>query len=159
MTTVEHRFDARGYHVRENASVLPGTPGVPWWAAVLVAFVPTAIGFVIDLGGTGELSAIGWSLTIGGLALATLAVRRHALFTAVVQPPLVVMAGLIAGFVIAGLRGVLNLALNLVNTFPLMVTATAVCLVLGLIRLLAQPLRFSAADRHAMAATRSANHR
>ena len=126
--------------------MLPDRPGVLWWVAVLVALVPTALGFAIDLARANTVGVIAWTLTVVGILLAAAAVRRHALFTAMVQPPLVVAGGLIVGYIAATLfgainGGVLNLGLKLVSTFPLMVAATVVGLLAGLYRIYAQPLR------------------
>ncbi len=126
---------------RAEASVLTTARGVPWWAAVLIAVVPTVAGLVIDLAGAG---AIGWTariLTVLGAVLAVLAVRRDSLFTPMVMPPLVVALSLVVSYLVTTNSGVLNLGLKLVNTFPLMLTATATALVLGMIRIIAQPLR------------------
>ncbi len=126
--------------------MLAARPGVAWWVAVLIAFVPTVIGVVVDLSVNNDIGVIAWVLTLLGVTLAALAVRRHALFTVMVQPPLVVLAALVIGYVIATLTGgitggVLNLGLKLVGTFPLMLVATAVAAILGVVRLVAQPLR------------------
>ncbi|WP_157970696.1 DUF6542 domain-containing protein [Nakamurella deserti] len=141
MSTHHRDPDPRGY-----ASMLAARPGVAWWVAVLIAFVPTVIGVVVDLSVNNDIGVIAWVLTLLGVTLAALAVRRHALFTVMVQPPLVVLAALVIGYVIATLTGgitggVLNLGLKLVGTFPLMLVATAVAAILGVVRLVAQPLR------------------
>jgi uncharacterized membrane protein len=140
--STQHRVpDPRGY-----ASVMAGRSGMVWWVAVLVAFLPTLLGFTLDLSISNTIGVFAWVLTLLGVILAALAVRRHALFTVMVQPPLVVLMALIVGYVIATLTGstaggVLNLGLKLVGTFPLMLTATVVAVLLGVIRLVAQPLR------------------
>lgn len=126
--------------------MLPSRPGVPWWVAVLIAAAPTALGFALDLSLNNRVGVIAWAFTLLGVIAASLLVRRHALYTVMVQPPLVVVAGLIVGYIIGYVTGgitggVLNLGLKLVSTFPLMLTATVVALVLGLVRLFAQPLR------------------
>lgn len=141
MTTAPAADDPRGL-----ASVLPARPGVPWWVAVLVALIPTVLGFAIDLARVNTVGVIAWVLTLAGVLGAAALVRRHALFTAMVQPPLVVAGGLIFGFLAAYVfgavgGGVLQLGLKLVSTFPLMLAATAVGLLAGLYRLYTQPLR------------------
>ncbi len=146
--------DPRGY-----ASALPGRPGVVWWVAVLIAVVPTLLGFVLDLSLNNAIGVFAWVLTLLGVALAAVAVRRHALFTVMVQPPLVVAVSLVLGYVIATLTGginggVLNLGLKLVGTFPLMLTATVVAVVLGVVRLVAQPLRVTTPRRTSGSASR-----
>lgn len=153
MSTHHRDPDPRGY-----ASVLSSRSGVVWWVAVLIAFVPTLAGLVLDLAVTGGIGVIAWVLTLLGVVAAALLVRRHALFTAMVQPPLVVLVALVAGYVIAALTGAINggvlqLGLRLVGTFPLMLTATAVAVVLGVIRLVAQPMRSGAPRRTAGSAS------
>ncbi|MGW0037475.1 DUF6542 domain-containing protein [Gordonia sp. NPDC003376] len=73
----------------DQQSVLPTVRGVPWWGAILIATVITAIGAIID---TSSNSTIGGAFNfcqLVGCVLAALAVRRRALFTAAAQPPLV----------------------------------------------------------------------
>ncbi len=147
MSTHHRDPDPRGY-----ASVLAARPGVVWWVAVVIAFVPTVIGFGADLAISNSIGIIAWVLTLLGVVVAALAVRRHALFTAMVQPPLVVIAALVLGYVVATVTGgisggVLNLGLKVVGTFPLMLTATVVAVILGVIRLVAEPMHSSAPRR------------
>ena len=154
MSTHHRDPDPRGY-----ASAIPGRAGVVWWVAVVIALVPTLLGFVVDLSINNAIGVIAWVLTLLGVVLAAVAVRRHALFTVMVQPPLVVVGALVIGYVVATLTGgiaggVLNLGLKLVGTFPLMLTATVVAVILGVVRLVAQPLRVSAPRRTSGSATR-----
>ena len=132
---------------RGNASVLVNTPGVPWWGAVLIALVPAVIGLGIDFKGSATVGVLSWVLTLLGMVLATLAVRRHSVFTAMVQPPLVVALAVVLAYVIAVSTKVLGVGLALINAFPLMLVATAVSLILGMVRIIAQPLRRSATLR------------
>lgn len=141
MSTHHRDPDPRGY-----ASVLAGRPGVVWWVAVLIAFVPTLVGIAINLATSNAIGVVAWVLTLLGVAAATLLVRRHALFTVMVQPPLVVLVALVIGYVVdtvtgAIAGGVLNLGLKLVGSFPLMLTATVLAVVLGVVRLIIQPMR------------------
>jgi hypothetical protein len=115
--------------------------GVPWWGAVLIAVVLTALGFGIDLSSTAAVGVFAWVLTLLGVALSTLGVRRHAIFTPMVQPPLVVAFSLVVAYLVTVSTRVLGIGLTVINAFPLMVTATAVALVLGMIRIVTQPLR------------------
>jgi len=63
---------------------------VPWWVALLIAVTATAIGYGIDAGsGHKELTGIFVGLYIAGCVIAVLAVRQEGLFTAVIQPPLI----------------------------------------------------------------------
>lgn len=117
---------------------------MPAWAAVLIAVVLTGIGVVLNLNGEnpgGE--AIGWALRIafvGGVVIAVLAVRRRAVFTGMVQPPLVLAAALLIGGLVSS-KGLVLSGVDVVKSFPLMVVGTAAAVVIGLIRLVAQPLR------------------
>ncbi len=144
MSTHHRDPDPRGY-----VSVLSGRPGVVWWVAVLIAFVPTVSGFGVNLALSNSIGLLAWVLTLLGVGLAALAVRRHALFTVMVQPPLVVVAALLVSYIAAATTGainggVLNLGLKLVGTFPLMLTATVLGVVIGAARLLVQPLHITA---------------
>lgn len=157
MSTHHRDPDPRGY-----ASAVTGRPGVVWWVAVLIAFVPAVLGFALDLGMNNAVGVLAWVLTLLGVALAALAVRRHALFTVMVQPPLVVVAALVVSYVIDTLTGAINggvlqLGLKLVGAFPLMLTATVLAIVLGVLRLVIQPMR-SGGPRQRRAAGSSASH-
>ncbi len=127
-----------------DASAIPGIRGLHSWGAVLVAVVFTAVGVVLNLNtdlAAGQ--ATGWGLKIlfvAGVVLAALAVRRGAIFTAMVQPPLVFAAGMIIGGLLHG-SGLVNTGIDLVKAFPLMLVGTAAAIIIGLIRLVAQPLR------------------
>ncbi len=116
-------------------SVLPSVPGVPWWGAVLVAVGFTALGALIDLSLNASLGLIYNLLFVLGCVVAALAVRRRALFTAAVQPPLVTLGVGMASLYFATLarsgsgrpqgmrRMVLNIALPFSNLFPWILTA------------------------------------
>lgn len=131
-----------------DSSAAPGVRGWPWWAAVLVALVFTLIGTAIDGWLFGTFS---WGLRLGfwvGVALAALVVQRRSVFTAMVQPPLILVAGLLIGgllFVTGG--GMYGMALKLIATFPTMAIGTALAVAIGLIRIVAQPLRRPARSR------------
>lgn len=114
----------------DQQSVLPGIPGVPWWGAVLIAAVCTAIGATADALLNNSLGLIYNICFLVGCVLAALAVRRRALFTAAVQPPLITaVIGLISLWSLAaanndstkpqGMRSaVLKVALPFANLFP-----------------------------------------
>ena len=112
---------------------------------MLVAVVPALVGLGLDFARTGSIGVVAWVLTLLGAVLSVLLVRRHSLFTAMVQPPLVVAFAVIVAYLIVVNRKILGVGLALINSFPLMVIATATALVLGLIRILAQPLRRTSA--------------
>lgn len=137
------------------SSAAPGVRGWPWWAAVLVALVCTLIGTAIDGWVFGTFS---WGLRLGfwiGVALAALLVQRRSVFTAMVQPPLILVAGLLIGgllFINGG--GMYGMALKLIATFPTMAIGTALAVAIGLIRIVAQPLRRTPRTTHAADAQR-----
>ena len=124
-----------------DASVLRTVRGVPSWGAILIAVVVTGLGAGVDAIASGTLS---WGFRIGflaGIGLAALAVRRGSIFTAMVQAPLVlVVETVIAERLMSSERLTFTL-IKVVNAFPTMAIGTALGLVLGLIRILAQPLR------------------
>ncbi|MBV8348331.1 MAG: hypothetical protein JOZ49_12585, partial [Mycolicibacterium sp.] len=71
-----------------HRSVHPDVSGVPWWGAVLIAVTATTIGFAFDAGtDTKELTNVFAALYVIGCVAAVLAVRQAGLFSAVVQPP------------------------------------------------------------------------
>ena len=124
-----------------DASVLRSVRGVPAWGAVLIAVVLAAVGAAVDAIGSGQL---GWSFGIGfvlGIAVAALAVRRGSLFTAMVQAPLVMAVVSVIALKLLHSERVTFVLIKVVNAFPTMAVGTAVGLLLGLLRLLAQPLR------------------
>ncbi|WP_367185664.1 DUF6542 domain-containing protein, partial [Mycobacterium sp.] len=60
-----------------HRSVHPRIPGVPWWAALVIAVSATAIGYAIDAGsGHKELTHTFAGFYIAGCVLAVLAVRQ-----------------------------------------------------------------------------------
>ena len=74
-----------------DASVVTSFRGWPSWAVILLAVVLTLVGTAIDGFTTGVLA---WGLRIGfyiGVIGAALIVRRGSIFTAMVQPPLVLV--------------------------------------------------------------------
>ncbi|GAA1888616.1 DUF6542 domain-containing protein [Williamsia serinedens] len=122
-------------------SVLPTVRGVPWWGAVLVALVPTAVGALVDAGGRGELSTWFRVLYFVGCVAAVLAVRRKALFTAVTQPPLIAFGvALVTLYSLeadasSGVKGlVINVMLPIAKAFPLMAWTFVVVGLLGAAR-------------------------
>ena len=56
---------ARSAVTPEYRSVHPNVPGVPWWGAVLIAAIATAIGFAFDAGAGKELTGVFASLNRG----------------------------------------------------------------------------------------------
>jgi hypothetical protein len=133
--------------------VHPNVPGVPWWGAVLIAVTATAIGFAYDAGsGDKELSGVFSAMYVIGCVLAVLAVRQAGIFTAVVQPPLILFVSvpgaywLFHGAQATGLKDLLiNCGYPLIERFLLMLFTSAVVLVIGLGRWIFGPKRSAAA--------------
>jgi hypothetical protein len=102
----------------------------------------TAVGFAYDAGsGDKELSMVFATTYVLGCVFAVLAVRQAGIFTAVIQPPLILFAAVpTAYFLFHGgqLGGVKDLAINcgypLIERFPLMFFTAALVLLLGLAR-------------------------
>ena len=114
---------------------------MPWWAAVLVAVTHTAVGFAFDAGSGKELTTAFSALYVTGCVAAVLAVRQSGVFTAVIQPPLILFCAvpgaywLFHGAKLTGLRDLLiNCGYPLIERFPLMLFTSAAVLLLGMIR-------------------------
>lgn len=122
-------------------SVHPNVPGVPWWGAVMIAVTATAIGFAFDAGGGKELTHVFATLYVIGCLIAILVVRQSGLFTAVVQPPMILFASvpgayyLFHGAKLNGLKDVvINCAYPLIERFPLMLVTSGAVLLIGVAR-------------------------
>lgn len=126
----------------DHRSAHPNIAGIPWWGAVLTAVFAAAIGFAFDAGsGGGQLTAVFASLYVLGCLTAVLAVRQSGLFTAVIQPPLVLFVTVPGAYFlmhsseIKGLKDILiNCGYPLIERFPLMFFTSAVVLLIGLAR-------------------------
>jgi hypothetical protein len=120
--------------------VHPNFPGVPWWGAVLLAGTFTAVGFAFDAGsGDRQLSAVFSACYVLGCLLAVLAVRQNSVFTAVIQPPLILFASVPGAYFLfhgGQLSGLKDLAINcgypLIERFPLMFFTAATVLLIGM---------------------------
>ncbi|ORA37040.1 DUF6542 domain-containing protein [Mycobacterium aquaticum] len=138
----------------DHRSVYPKWPGVPWWGAVLLAVTATAIGFAFDAGsGDRELSTFFAVCYVLGCLGAVLAVRQSGVFTAVIQPPLILFVAVPGSYFLfhgGQLGGIKDLAINcgypLIERFPLMLFTTAAVLLIGLAR-----WYFALATRHSAA--------
>ncbi|ORX16360.1 hypothetical protein AWC31_20085 [Mycolicibacterium wolinskyi] len=123
-------------------SVHPRFAGVPWWGAVLLAVTATAIGFAFDAGsGNRELSSVFAVCYALGCLSAVLAVRQVGVFTAVIQPPLILFVAVPGAYFLfhgGQLGGMKDLAINcgypLIERFPLMLFTSAAVLLIGLAR-------------------------
>lgn len=124
-------------------SLLPTVPGVPAYAAVLIAAACTFVGFLIDaLGDVTDLTGTFSAFYILGCLAAVAAVRFRGLFTTMVLPPLLLFVAVpiayrqLTGSSTASLKDILlNLAIPLVHRFPPMMLATLLVLVVAGIRI------------------------
>jgi hypothetical protein len=121
--------------------------GLPWWAAVLLAFGVAAIAAAIDIQRQNSLGRIYQGAYVLGCILAVAAVRRRNLFGPIVQPPLVFAVTAIGAIVLAqpgspfsaGLKQlVFTVALPLTSNFLTMAFTTAITVAIGLFRLFRQ---------------------
>jgi len=120
--------------------------GLPWWAAVVIAFVLAIVGTYIDVSST---STVGWIFTVlffVGCVGAIVFVERRSMFGPVVQPPLIlaivvplvviVTQGMPASGGISGLA--LTLGRPLINGFPTMAVTTIFTVAIGVLRVFRQ---------------------
>ena len=125
-----------------HRSIHPDIPGVPWWAALLIAITMTAIGYAIDAGsGHKELTHVFAGFYIAGCVAAVLAVRQDGVFTAIIQPPLILFCAvpgaywLFHGGKVDHLKDLLiNCGYPLIERFPLMLATAGGVLLIGLYR-------------------------
>lgn len=115
---------------------------MPGWAAVVIAVTGTLLGLAIEAGaGHKELGAVFAGCFAVSCVGAALAVRQSALFTAVVQPPLLLFAAIPLAYYLfhsgafQGLKdGLITCGYPLIERFPLMLFTTAAVLLVGLVR-------------------------
>ncbi len=133
--------DQRAVGAEERSGIVAAT-GVPWWGAVLIALSATLVGIAIEAGsGRQELGGIFAALYALGCVAAVLAVRRSGLFTAVIQPPLLLFVGVPLAYYLLhestfnGLKDILiTCGYPLIERFPLMLFTSSAVLVIGLVR-------------------------
>jgi uncharacterized protein DUF6542 len=126
----------------DHRSALPHVPGIPWWGAAIVAATLTAIGIAFDAGaGDKALGGVFAACYVLGCLAAVLAVRQSGVFTAVIQPPLILFVAVpFAYFVFHGstFTGIKDTLINcgypLIERFPLMFFTSATVLVIGMVR-------------------------
>lgn len=136
-----------------DSSVLLTVRGVPSWGAILIALLVGTVGMLA--GHSNGQYTVGWvfgAIFTVGIMLATLAVRRGSLFTAMVQPPIVLTVLVLGTFRLFGGQGTIFSASKIVTSFPIMAVATGVALLLGLVRIIAQPTRTPRTGRESYAA-------
>ncbi|WP_182348249.1 DUF6542 domain-containing protein [Tomitella gaofuii] len=132
----------RGRVPLDQRSVLATTPGVPWWGALACAVAATLVGFLVDSARGSQLTWIFTVLYFLGCVAAVLMVRNRSLFTAMAQPPLILLVAVplayrsFADNPAAGLKGILfDMALPLIDRFPTMIVTTVIVVVIGAFRL------------------------
>jgi hypothetical protein len=126
--------------VADHRSVLPRVPGIPWWGTVLLAATAAAVGFAYDAGsGDQTLSGVFSACYVAGCLVAVLAVRQSGVFSAVIQPPLILFFAVptayfvFHGSKITGIKDTLiNCGYPLIERFPLMFFTSAVVLLIGM---------------------------
>ncbi len=133
---------ARSAIPADHRSAHPSFAGVPWWGAVLIAVAASAVGFAIDAAsGGGELTRVFAALYAIGCLAAVLAVRQAAVFTAVIQPPLILFVLVPSAYYLmhsADINGIKDVLINcgypLIERFPLMFFTAAAVLLVGAAR-------------------------
>ncbi|ORB64345.1 DUF6542 domain-containing protein [Mycolicibacterium tusciae] len=133
---------ARSAVAADHRSVHPNIPGVPWWGAVLIAATLMAVGFAYDAGsGAKELTSVFAGTYVVGCIFAVLAVRQSGVFTAVIQPPLLLFGAVPSAYFVftdstlSNFKDTLiNCAYPLIERFPLMFFTSAVVLLIGMAR-------------------------
>jgi hypothetical protein len=126
----------------DHRSAHPNIAGVPWWGAVLIGVVTSGIGFAFDVGSNGrELTGVFSGLYVLGCLAAVLAVRQSGLFTAAIQPPLILFFMVPGAYYLmhsSDIHGIKDLLINcgypLIERFPLMFFTSAAVLLLALAR-------------------------
>ena len=126
----------------DQGSAFAHRAGVPWWGAVLIAVMATLVGFAIEAGsGRQELGTVFAVCYALGCIAAVVTVRRSAIFTAIIQPPLLLFVAVpLAYFLLHGsaFNGLKDIAIScgypLIERFPLMLFTSAAALLIGLVR-------------------------
>ncbi len=108
---------------------------------MVVAVTGAAVGFAFDAGSGKELTSVFSGLYVVGCLAAVLAVRQSGVFTAVIQPPLILFCAVPGAYFLfhgAKFTGIKDLLINcgypLIERFPLMLFTSAAVLLIGLVR-------------------------
>ena len=133
---------SRGRVPLDQRSVISTVSGVPWWGALACAVIAITIGYMVDaLAGT-ELTMFFSTMFLIGCLVAALVVQNKSIFTAMVQPPLLMIVSVPLAyktFATGPTRGlkslVLDMALPLIDRFPTMVITTLAVWIIGAFRL------------------------
>ncbi|XVS65268.1 DUF6542 domain-containing protein [Actinosynnema sp. CA-299493] len=133
--------------VRWNDRAMFGSfRGLPWWAAVLIAFVVAIVGTFVDVSSAAQ--TVGWVFAVTffvGCVGAVVFVERRSMFGPIVQPPLVlaivvpVLVVVTQGMPSGGLAAMgLALGKPLIDGFPAMAITTACTVIIGIVRVTTQ---------------------
>ncbi|WP_211196711.1 DMT family transporter [Mycobacteroides salmoniphilum] len=133
---------ARSSVEADHRSAHPDIPGVPWWGAILIAVAGTALGFAIDAMTNGEkLTGAFAGCYAAGCVVAVFAVRHSSIFTAVVQPPLILFASIPMAYMVmsqaplsGGKSTAITIGYPLIERFPLMISTALGVLIIGVVR-------------------------
>jgi hypothetical protein len=108
---------------------------------VVIAATGAGVGFAFDAGSGKELTSVFSGLYVVGCLAAVLAVRQSGVFTAVIQPPLILFCAVPGAYFLfhgAKFTGIKDLLINcgypLIERFPLMLFTSAAVLLIGLVR-------------------------
>lgn len=126
----------------DKRSLVVTVPGLPWWGVILLAAGVTSIGVLIDAsGGGGELTSVFSTFYFLGCLFAVVAAANKSLFTAMAQPPLLLLVAVPVAQTLIGkenstsLRDIaINIAYPLVDRFPVMLATSIVVLIIGCLR-------------------------
>ncbi|MFI7678766.1 DUF6542 domain-containing protein [Actinophytocola sp. NPDC049390] len=116
--------------------------GLPWWAAVLLAFGLTAIAAFVDMQLQESLGRIYQGAFVVSCVGAICFVRRRSLFGPMVQPPLVFAITAVGAVALVSekasggglMKLLVSVALPLTSNFPTMGITTGVVVLIGLFR-------------------------
>ncbi|WP_191987044.1 DMT family transporter [Mycobacteroides franklinii] len=163
---------ARSSVEADHRSAHPDIPGVPWWGAILIALAGTLLGFALDLMTNGEkLTGAFAGCYAAGCVVAVLAVRYASIFTAVVQPPLILFASIPTAYMImsqaplsGGKSTAITIGYPLIERFPLMISTALGVLIIGVVRwywgiFTGKPVKEKAAKPAKQKATKAAKPR
>lgn len=141
-------------------SLVPALPGVPWWGAPVVAAGIIFLGLLVDAARGNELTSAFTVFYVLGSIVAVAAVRYRGLFTAMVQPPLLLLVAVplgqefLASGSMSGLKDIaLNIAYPLIERFPAMFLATLAAVGIGAYRIVSARKNHGARARSAQRRT------
>jgi hypothetical protein len=135
------------FAVRWNDRAMFGSfRGLPWWAAVAIAFVVAIVGTFVDVNSAEQTVGLVFAITFFvGCVGAVVFVERRSMFGPIVQPPLILaivvplLVMITQGMPTGGLASIgLKLGKPLIDGFPAMALTTAFTVILGIVRVMTQ---------------------